>query len=425
MRRTAATFLLLLLTGCSASTSEPPGSDNWGGTITTEGTVTTVVNESGSVWRGKATLIEEASIGVESGADEYMLGAVTDVFVLHDRIYAADVQVPAVRTYDLDGSFIANIGGEGEGPGEFDYPAPIAADPSGHLFVLDSRHGRVNVYTSAGEPIDTWPLSISRCCAWPMFALGPEELWVPIRELIRDPNDPRDYRVGIQSVGPSGPQGPVTWIPDLEFDQPTYELNGRPRPTPYAPEIKWNAGPERTVLFGVPDRYRFGVIRADGTQLVVERYWDPAPLTAEQKEWERRLTVAFQHLGNDPDFVWDGASMPNHKPAYNWLGPALSGEIWVLREGPSVRVADCVKDPVEAGYRDAVENPCWESRWILDVFGADGRYLGEVEQPSGMTSVVGMEAFVDGRMVVARAEDEAGTVMVKRYRLVLPGEDGS
>ncbi len=31
----------------------------WVGTITTEGNVTTVINESGSVWGGTATLVEE------------------------------------------------------------------------------------------------------------------------------------------------------------------------------------------------------------------------------------------------------------------------------------------------------------------------------------------------------------------------------
>ena len=36
----------------------------WVGTITTEGNVTTVINEAGSVWGGAATLVEEASIGV-------------------------------------------------------------------------------------------------------------------------------------------------------------------------------------------------------------------------------------------------------------------------------------------------------------------------------------------------------------------------
>ncbi len=32
--------------------------------------------------------------------------------------------------------------------------------------------------------------------------------------------------------------------------------------------------------------------------------------------------------------------------------------------------------------------------------------------------------WIDGETVIARAEDEAGTIMVKRYRLVLPGEEG-
>jgi len=30
--------------------------------------------------------------------------------------------------------------------------------------------------------------------------------------------------------------------------------------------------------------------------------------------------------------------------------------------------------------------------------------------------------FIDDRLVVAEIEDEGGTIMVKRYRLVLPGE---
>ena len=30
---------------------------------------------------------------------------------------------------------------------------------------------------------------------------------------------------------------------------------------------------------------------------------------------------------------------------------------------------------------------------------------------------------MEGKTVVAVAEDEAGTIMVKRYRLVLPGEE--
>jgi len=61
--------------GGDAGTSFDPA---WVGTITTEDKVTTVINESGSVWGGTATLVEEASIGVETGAPEYMFGSRPD-----------------------------------------------------------------------------------------------------------------------------------------------------------------------------------------------------------------------------------------------------------------------------------------------------------------------------------------------------------
>jgi hypothetical protein len=57
----------------------------------------------------------------------------------------------------------------------------------------------------------------------------------------------------------------------------------------------------------------------------------------------------------------------------------------------------------------------------LDAFDADGRYLGEVELPQ--VAVVSMDVYIRGDVVVVPASDESGTPMVKRYRLVLPGED--
>jgi hypothetical protein len=74
------TFVLLLCCACAPGSSEPADGP-WHGTITSEGNVTTVVNESGSVWGGAERLVEEASIGVEVGADEYMFGRVAGVWV--------------------------------------------------------------------------------------------------------------------------------------------------------------------------------------------------------------------------------------------------------------------------------------------------------------------------------------------------------
>jgi hypothetical protein len=59
----------------------------------------------------------------------------------------------------------------------------------------------------------------------------------------------------------------------------------------------------------------------------------------------------------------------------------------------------------------------------VDVFDFDGRYLGGVNAPVEM-SWTPLPSIRDDT-VLATAQDEAGTIMVKRYRLVLPGEQES
>ena len=73
---------------------------------------------------------------------------------------------------------------------------------------------------------------------------------------------------------------------------------------------------------------------------------------------------------------------------------------------------------------------CWEDTFILDAFDQEGRYLGEIGIPPGATAAMltfaqgymDRLAVVRGDLVILREQDESGTVMVKRYRLVLPGE---
>jgi hypothetical protein len=74
---------------CGPRKDSPVGEGAWVGTIATEGSVTTVVNEAGSVWGGTARLVEEASIGVETGADEYMFGNISGLWASEDRIFVS------------------------------------------------------------------------------------------------------------------------------------------------------------------------------------------------------------------------------------------------------------------------------------------------------------------------------------------------
>ena len=119
MKRIALVVLVCLPIGCGGAV-EPAGTDGtWVGTITTEGNVTTVVNESGSVWGGTATLVEEASIGVTAGEQPYMLADIASIVASEERIFLLETNPPVVRVYDMDGRHVRDIGSEGQGPGEF------------------------------------------------------------------------------------------------------------------------------------------------------------------------------------------------------------------------------------------------------------------------------------------------------------------
>jgi hypothetical protein len=80
---------------------------------------------------------------------------VTGIAADHDRIYIADGQVPAIRIYDLSGSFVDNLGREGSGPGEYRYPAGSGVDADGRVYTLDMVTGRLLMYSHEGEPLAT------------------------------------------------------------------------------------------------------------------------------------------------------------------------------------------------------------------------------------------------------------------------------
>ena len=153
----AVLILSLLAAGCGAPKSVIQDDTTWVGTITTEGNVTTVVNESGSVWGGTATLVEEMSIGVEQGEDPYMFGLVSSIWATDDWIYVVDSPVPVLRVFNQEGRHVRDIGRRGQGPGEFELPNSVAVTPDGRILVRDGQPGqRTNVYAPDGELLDTW-----------------------------------------------------------------------------------------------------------------------------------------------------------------------------------------------------------------------------------------------------------------------------
>ena len=100
------------------------------------------------------------STGLDDDSDEYIFGRVMSVAAdRHGKIYVADLNSPSVRVFGPDGGFMAWIGREGEGPGEFAWPVDILPADDGRLFVRGSRITTFAAGDSSEYPdqvVDTW-----------------------------------------------------------------------------------------------------------------------------------------------------------------------------------------------------------------------------------------------------------------------------
>lgn len=414
--------LLLLLLGATAACS--PGSNggtpdgSWVGTITTEDNVTTVDNQSGSVWGGAARLVEEASIGVETGVEEYMFGEISALHVADERIYLVDRSVGKVRVYDFDGTHLRSFGREGQGPGEIGgLPFDVAVGPEGRIYVGDFNNHRVNIYTPEGDPIDDIPLDSQVACCRTRLVFaegGGVRMHVRINDAAAGTR-----RDGVRVFTVDGPVGEITNVPEIEYDRRTLNLGGREvAGVPFAASLTWNLAYDGSIIVGASDRYRFRIIQPSGGVIEVQRYWDPVRISADEAGYWTRLTRA--QFSGVPDLSWNGENIPDHKPAFVAFLPARSGEIWVVRHGP-VPPDACSLPPEEmAATQDPIAiQECMLGDLIVDVFDRDGRYLGNVE---GFPYLLNMP-FVDGDTLVAAIQDDAGTVLVKRYRLMPPDRE--
>ena len=411
MRSCAALIAIIATAGCNPASNDPRAPATWVGTITTEGNVTTVVTESGSVWGGDATLVEEASIGVAAGPDAYLFGAVSAVWATDDRIFVLDWQVPVVRVFDLDGTHQMDIGRGGQGPGEFNFPSDLVVTRAGEVLVID-RTMKVHAFDLDGRPLPPWLYERgSEVGFGNVWVLGLDDVpWVPTFDDVT-------RRVGRVRLGPDGAIGALTLPPELEWERGeclSYSRRGQQRDycgLPYRTGPVASFTPAGEWVVGINDRYRFEVHDPDGSLLVVERTRDPVAVEPQElAHHERAITERLRR--DDPSWSWNGPGIPVIKPAYEQLVPDRSGRTWALREKPSRRSTRCDGDQPE----------CWRpSGYWLDAFGRDGRLLGTVSLPRRPLAPL----FIRDETLIAVVMDDAGTIVVKRYRLVSPEAPGS
>ena len=383
----------------------------------TIGDTTVVRTVSGSVWKGDAALVPEASIGELDGPEEYLFGAIGAIAVDGDQnVYVLDDQARHVRAYDSAGTHIATLGRGGKGPGEFDVPVGIAISDA-RVLVRDPANARVQLFHLGTWEAEEWRYGPSNIFMnTPLYTDDRGRIYVDIST-----NEEVRFIV-MDSDGTHLDTIPAPDAPD-GFDGGKCSMNVRGESgdywvsvgasVPFCPDWDWTVHSSGHFLSALSTAYRID-LGQEGGMLRIERVHTPVAVSDDERErHERRILNRMRRV--DAGWDWDGPPIPDHKPPFRGLAAGTDGRIWVRLWTEAQQVPNEEHDPADP------ESPAftWVEPIRYDVFEADGTYLGAVVPPEGFRP---SPPPVFGRSFVWAVErDELDVERVVRYRIALPG----
>lgn len=117
--------------------------------------VRVVHNEKEGTWgkEPKVSLEFIKTVGDIESTDDNILFYMPTVMAFDEdgHIYVLDSGNHRIQKFDADGRYVATIGNQGQGPGEFQYPQSIDVDSHGMLYVSESMNRRIQILTPEGE----------------------------------------------------------------------------------------------------------------------------------------------------------------------------------------------------------------------------------------------------------------------------------
>lgn len=314
-----------------------------------------VVSPTQGVWAPEEAwrLTEELRIGRVQGQGPDVWSSVGAMAVdSAGRMFVLDNETQEIRVFGPGGEHVRTFGREGEGPGEVTMGAALLLSPGGDLWVFDARGQRFTVFDTTGTYLRSHPVRSTRFLQGHRFAhdgtflqfVGLERGGETEVVLVRGRVKPDGALAPVDTLSVPG-------LPSVDRTLLRSEQGGVPSirmaTLPFLPEPHRVLDPRGFVwTTAVDGSYR--LIRHElggGPDLVVERAYEPVPVTAEER-------AAALEPFEEADF--DESRVPDVHPPFEELHVAGSGHLWVWRRAAAERVA-----------------------W--DVFGPAGRYLGELE----------------------------------------------
>ena len=341
------------------------------------------------------------------------------------HLYILDRQAQLVYVVGDDGRLIREMGGPGEGPGEFAETAAMAVFNDGRVVVGDPSRRGYHVFAAGGgfermvRMAEPGVASVGRVVAQPgsdavvgvptqsrIMVFSGAVFDVPVRFPVSH------ALVRIILSGEETVRDTIVeaWLPPIDSEgmDRVDIANYAPRPTSllpeFSPEFHWGVLPDGGVAFSDSSTYAVKVAApAAGVVRILKRPFPSEPVTGRiiRAEKDRRVRRLEETAEPGTDLSArrrgiEGMEFYTELSVIRGLGTTRDGHIWVLRRGDG---------PSDDGP--------------IDVLAQEGRYVGSF--PAGTTALP--TAFGPDGLVAIVERNELGvqTVTVKR---VLAGTSG-
>jgi len=318
---------------------------------------------------------------------------VRDVEVMPgSRIAVLDGEGKKVVLFDERGDLLKQYGREGSGPGEFQYPLEMAADPGGGLVVFDLMNRRLERFDSTLTPLAPDPFQVPYYGGHMAFVdsflvipggeTGPEQEGRP--DLLTAMSDADTVEI-------------VRYLRELggtvQLESCGMGFSGIP--PIFAPTTRWASGPGGSVVVAGTARYELDIYQAPDFRLQRRIRRDVRPIEATAAmakatvgDGMRVMTPAGERVC-DADEVVEKRRFAERVPPIARVAVSPGGEILLQRWAPD-----------------------GEPRSI-DVLDADGVYQGTLAPGFPFP-----DAFLGEDRIVLTEEDDLGLRSVAVYRIL-------
>ncbi len=287
---------------------------------------------------GQVDITEVLRLGDEAAGDTVLFSRITNLAVnSRGDIIVEEARRPSIRVFNSEGAYVSDVGGMGQGPGEYRYTWGVVVGSADSVYVWEVYTDRVMVY----DPHD---FSFVRHVtveddgikgAVGIIGIGEAGWIMPIQARPFQPGHDgkmtvhEDADFEIRKVDLDGDYGQeiIATVRDNEMIYHVFEESGgfTIHGVPYARNAAWAMGPNDMLYYGWGDAIQISVANVDGSiQTRIYHEHDPVFITDAEAEAAAQDMVNEQH-----EKLLAARGLHETKPAFKTFVVDEAGNVWV------------------------------------------------------------------------------------------------